>query len=76
MPCRSADGQRVVTASEDKTARVWDAATGKALGEPMKQQLVITTIKARGSKHMRCPPSLPRAKRWSGDTAHKPTPLK
>jgi energy-coupling factor transporter ATP-binding protein EcfA2 len=28
----SADGQRVVTASRDKTARVWDAATGKALG--------------------------------------------
>ena len=32
----SADGQRVVTASYDKTARVWDAATGKALSEPMK----------------------------------------
>jgi WD domain, G-beta repeat len=31
----SADGQRVVTASGD-TARVWDAVTGKALGEPMK----------------------------------------
>ena len=31
----SADGQRVVTASRD-TARVWDAATGKALSEPMK----------------------------------------
>jgi hypothetical protein len=25
-----------VTASEDNTARVWDAATGKALSEPMK----------------------------------------
>ena len=32
----SPDGQRVVTASDDKTARVWDAATGKALSEPMK----------------------------------------
>src|SRR5208337_3615088 len=32
----SADGRRVVTASWDKTARVWDAATGKALSEPMK----------------------------------------
>jgi dipeptidyl aminopeptidase/acylaminoacyl peptidase len=32
----SADGQRVVTASGDKTARVWDAATGKAIGEPMQ----------------------------------------
>ena len=26
----------MVTASRDKTARVWDAATGKALSEPMK----------------------------------------
>jgi WD40 repeat protein len=32
----SADGQRVVTASEDGTARVWNAATGEALREPMK----------------------------------------
>ena len=34
----SPDGQRVVTASEDKTARLWDAATGKAIGEPMKHE--------------------------------------
>ena len=26
----SPDGQRVVTASADNTARVWDAASGKA----------------------------------------------
>ena len=32
----SVEGKRVVTASKDKTARVWDAATGKALSEPMK----------------------------------------
>src|SRR5271166_2698492 len=32
----SADGQRVVTASRDNTARVWDAATGRAISEPMK----------------------------------------
>jgi WD40 repeat protein len=28
----------VVTASGDKTAQVWDAATGKALGKPMKHK--------------------------------------
>jgi hypothetical protein len=28
------DGQRVVTASDDGTARVWDAASGKPIGEP------------------------------------------
>jgi WD40 repeat protein len=39
----SADGQRVVTASFDKTARVWDAATGKAIGEPMRHEDVVLT---------------------------------
>ena len=32
----SPDGKRIVTASSDKTARIWDAATGKAIGEPLK----------------------------------------
>ena len=36
----SPDGQRVVTASWDKTARVWDAASGKPIGEPMKHESV------------------------------------
>ena len=29
-------GRFVVTASADKTARLWDAATGKSIGGPMK----------------------------------------
>jgi hypothetical protein len=32
-----------VTASYDKTARVWDAATGKALSEPMKHDDVVNS---------------------------------
>jgi WD40 repeat protein/energy-coupling factor transporter ATP-binding protein EcfA2 len=32
----SPDGQRVLTASLDGTARLWDPATGKSLGEPIK----------------------------------------
>jgi WD40 repeat protein len=31
----SPDGRRVITASEDGTARVWDAATGAAIGAPL-----------------------------------------
>ncbi|NOS71586.1 MAG: hypothetical protein HOP33_16880 [Verrucomicrobia bacterium] len=31
----SSDGKRIVTASADKTARVWDAQTGQPLTEPM-----------------------------------------
>ena len=34
----SPDGQRVVTASRDKTARVWDAFSGKPIGEPMNHE--------------------------------------
>ncbi len=32
----SPDGTTVLTGSQDKTARLWDARTGKPLGEPMK----------------------------------------
>src|SRR4029453_13472537 len=39
----SSDGQRVVTASGDKTARLWDATTGKAMGEPMKHEDIVTS---------------------------------
>src|SRR6266550_3700999 len=34
----SPDGQRVVTASVDRTARLWDADTRKPVGEPMKHE--------------------------------------
>ena len=37
----SPDGTRVVTASEDKTARLWDAKTGKPLGETMMHQGIV-----------------------------------
>jgi WD40 repeat protein len=30
------DGKRVVTASADKTARIWDAETGQAIGAPLR----------------------------------------
>ena len=39
----SPDRQRVVTASADHTARLWDAVTGKAIGEPMKHDEGVTS---------------------------------
>jgi hypothetical protein len=32
----SPDGTRIVTGSEDKTVRLWDAETGKPVGEPLR----------------------------------------
>ena len=31
----SPDGKRIVTASDDNTARLWDAESGKQIGEPL-----------------------------------------
>jgi WD40 repeat protein len=41
----SPDGTRVVTASNDKTARVWDVTTGKPLTSPLEHQdLVVSAV--------------------------------
>jgi WD40 repeat protein len=37
----SPDGKRVLTASRDKTARLWDAATGKQMGPDMKHENAV-----------------------------------
>lgn len=34
----SPDGRRILTASADKTARLWDARTGAPVGEPMRHE--------------------------------------
>jgi WD40 repeat protein len=38
----SSDGRRVVTGSEDRIARVWDAVTGKPLGTPLEHPGTVT----------------------------------
>jgi WD40 repeat protein len=39
----SPDGQRIVTASRDHTARLWNANTGEPVGEPMRHYEDVTT---------------------------------
>jgi WD40 repeat protein/serine/threonine protein kinase len=40
----SPDGKRIVTASQDKTVRVWDAQTGQPLMEPLKHDSNVTSV--------------------------------
>ncbi len=42
----SPDGKRIVTGSDDKTARLWDAVTGHPLGVPMVHQHVVVLAAA------------------------------
>src|SRR5438046_97935 len=41
----SSDGQRIVTSSGDKSARLWDVRTGGALTEPMRQEHAVHLAK-------------------------------
>ena len=40
----SPDGKTVLTGSQDKTARLWDAATGRPLGSPMAHQGAVSAV--------------------------------
>ena len=48
----SSDGTRILTASWDNTVRIWDAVTGKPIGEPMKhkQQVVSAAFSPDGTR--------------------------
>ena len=66
----SPDGTKIATASYDKTARLWDAATGKPLGEPLRHDARVNAVAfspdgmkiatASGDVQNRCGPALGR----------------
>jgi WD40 repeat protein len=47
-----AKGERVVTASRDKTARIWDARSGEPIGKPLQHNGVVltATFDAKGER--------------------------
>src|SRR5947208_13802115 len=51
----SPDGQRIVTASWDKTARLWDAASGKPVGELMTHEACVYSERHSGDYHVGAP---------------------
>jgi WD40 repeat protein len=50
----SPDGKRIVTASADKTARLWNTDTGKQIGEPLKghEDAVMSAAFSPDGKHI------------------------
>ncbi len=40
----SPDGKTILTGGEDKTARLWDAATGRPIGKPMTHSHYVRSV--------------------------------
>jgi WD40 repeat protein len=72
----SPDGQRVVTASWDGTARLWDAATGTSLGPPMRHKdKVMTAIFSPNGEQVLTASDDGTARLWDGKTARALEPV-
>ena len=65
----SLDGARIVTASDDKTARIWDATTGLPIGEPMRHgdKVVAAAFSPDGGRIVTASDDL-TAQIWDGGT--------
>src|SRR6266487_3210577 len=68
----SPDGQRVVTTSYDRTARLWDAASGKPIGEPMKHQDMVRSAQFSRDGHRVVTASDDRTARFWDAASGKP----
>ena len=62
----SPNGKCIVTASADRTARIWDVATGQLIGEPLKGHEDIAWGAALAPTGSASSPHLPTGRRGSG----------
>ena len=67
----SSDGTRLVTASLDKTARIWNTRTGELIGEPLKHQgpIVAVAISPNGATVLTGSTDS-TARLWNSSTGH------
>jgi hypothetical protein len=66
----SPDGRRIVTASYDKTARLWDGESGKPIGEPLKGHdgSVLSAAFSSDGRRIVTRSSDETARLWDGET--------
>src|SRR6478609_7529785 len=65
----SPDGRRVLTASADKTARLWDATTGAPVGEPMRHEdEVVAAVFSPDGAHIATASKDGTARLWDAAT--------
>ena len=50
----SPDGRRILSWSDDKTLRLWDAATGAAIGEPLRHEGAVLARSIRRTGGASC----------------------
>jgi WD40 repeat protein len=71
----SPDAQRVVTASRDGTAQVWDSRTGQSVGEPLKHEAPVMWAQFSADGKRVVTASLDKTARvWDSETGHATTP--
>ena len=66
----SPDGKRIVTASDDKTARLWDGEPGKPIGEPLEghEDRVVSAAFSPDGKRIVTASWDKTARLWDGET--------
>ena len=68
----SPDGKWLLTASEDNTARLWDATTGQALGKPMQHEPAVKSARFSPDGRWLVTASLgARARLWEGGSVEE-----